>query len=155
MDGGASTQAVAGMLRSRTGVGGRSAVWIGVSSSGRWSYFSAGPGTLCSPAPVDPLLEVWPLGADRRVVAVTRQHERVGRELGEQALVERCDDGGEVAALEARVARASGEQRVAAEQHGEPSTRKHIEPGVWPGVWIVRRRRRPTVSTVSSSRIWS
>ena len=35
--GGASTQAVATMLRSRTGVGGRSAVWIGVWSAGRSS----------------------------------------------------------------------------------------------------------------------
>jgi hypothetical protein len=34
---GASTQAVAGMFRSRTGVGGRSAVWTGVPSTGRSS----------------------------------------------------------------------------------------------------------------------
>ena len=44
--GGASTQAVAGMLRSRSGVGGRSAVWTGVSSIGRWS---AGRATVTSP----------------------------------------------------------------------------------------------------------
>ena len=34
---GASTQAAAGMLRSRTGVGGRSSVCTGVGSKGRWS----------------------------------------------------------------------------------------------------------------------
>ena len=34
---------------------------------------------------------------------------------------------------------------------GEPSRRKHIEPGVWPGVGIVCSRRRPTGMTVSSS----
>src|SRR3954454_20503336 len=117
MEGGASTQAVAGMLRSRTGVGGRSAVWIGVSSSGRWSYFSAGPGTPSSPAPVDPLLEVWTLAANCRVVAVTRQDDRLRRKLGEEARVERRDDRGEVAAIEARVAGPAREQRVAAEQH--------------------------------------
>ena len=33
---------------------------------------------------------------------------------------------------------------------GWPSSRKHIEPGVWPGVWIVRRRSRPTSITSSS-----
>src|SRR4051812_40243841 len=115
MDCGASTHAVAGMLRSRTGVGGRSAVWMGVSSSGRWSYLSAGPVT--SPAPVGPLLEVRSLVADRRVVAVARQHDRVGRDLGEEPFVEGLDDRGEVAALEGRVARSAREQRVAAEQH--------------------------------------
>ena len=34
---------------------------------------------------------------------------------------------------------------------GLPSTRKHMDPGVCPGVWIVRRRRRPTSITVSCS----
>ena len=28
--------------------------------------------------------------------------------------------------------------------------RKHIEPGVWPGVWMVCRRSRPTSITESS-----
>src|SRR3954469_15735863 len=42
--GGASIQASAGMLRSRIGVGGRSAVCTGVGSMGRWSAGSAGPG---------------------------------------------------------------------------------------------------------------
>ena len=39
---------------------------------GRW--ITAG-----SPAPVDPLLEVGALGADRGAVAVAGQHDRVGR----------------------------------------------------------------------------
>jgi hypothetical protein len=34
---------------------------------------------------------------------------------------------------------------------GEPSSRKHIEPGVWPGVRMVCRRSRPTSMTESSS----
>src|SRR5438270_632910 len=34
---GASTHAVAGMLRSRWGLAGSSSVWTGVSSAGRWS----------------------------------------------------------------------------------------------------------------------
>ena len=38
---GASTQASAGMLRSRTGVGGRSSVWTGVGSKGRSSAGNA------------------------------------------------------------------------------------------------------------------
>ena len=33
---------------------------------------------------------------------------------------------------------------------GWPSSRKHVEPGVWPGVWIVRSRRSPTSITSSS-----
>src|SRR4051794_25776911 len=97
---GASTHAVAGMLRSRTGVGGRSSVWIGVSSSGRWSYFSAGPGIPRSPAPVDPLLQLRPFGADRRLVAVTGEHDRLRVELREEAVVDRADDRREVTALE-------------------------------------------------------
>lgn len=38
---------------------------------------------------------------------------------------------------------------------GVPSTAKHIEPGVCPGVATVVTRRRPTSSTASSSRSWS
>ena len=38
---GASTHASAGMFRSRIGVSGRSAVWTGVSTKGRWSAGSA------------------------------------------------------------------------------------------------------------------
>ena len=42
--GGASIQAEAGMLRSRSGVAGRSVVWTGVGSTGRSSAGRAGPG---------------------------------------------------------------------------------------------------------------
>ena len=38
---------------------------------------------------------------------------------------------------------------------GVPSTEKHIEPGVWPGVATVPMRRRPISSTDRSSRSWS
>ena len=39
--------------------------------------------------------------------------------------------------------------------NGVPSTAKHMEPGVWPGVAMVAMRSRPTSSTELSSRIWS
>ena len=42
---GASTHAEAGMFRSRMGVGGRSTVWTGVGSTGRWSAGRAGEGS--------------------------------------------------------------------------------------------------------------
>src|SRR4051794_38224921 len=105
------------MLRSRTGVAGKSVVWTGVSSAGRSSYLSATelpdpfPGL---PAPVDPLLEVRGLVTDGRLITVAGQHHRVRRKLGEDPLLERADDRREVSSLELRVAGASREQRVAA-----------------------------------------
>src|SRR5207244_8711395 len=91
---GASIHARAGMLRSRWGVAGRSSVWSGVSSSGRSSYRRCG-----LPAAVDPLLQMGPLVADGRVVAVAGHHDHVGRK-GEEAVLDGADDRGEVAALE-------------------------------------------------------
>ncbi len=38
---------------------------------------------------------------------------------------------------------------------GVPSTVKHIEPAVWPGVAMVFMRRSPTSSRTSSSSSWS
>ena len=38
---------------------------------------------------------------------------------------------------------------------GVPSTAKHIDPGVWPGVAMVAMRSLPTSRTDRSSRIWS
>src|SRR3954463_10864227 len=111
---GASTQASAGMLRSRIGVAGRSAVWTGVGSMGRWSAGRAirfAP----SPAPVDPLLQVRCLRPDRGVVAVARHHDVVRRERGEQPVLDRVDDLVEVAALVLGGTGAAGEQGVAAE----------------------------------------
>ena len=35
---------------------------------------------------------------------------------------------------------------------GDPSNRKQMDPGVWPGVQMVWSRRRPTCRTISSSR---
>src|SRR5262249_26314752 len=70
-----------------------------------------------SPAPVDPLLEVGPLRADGGVEAVAGQDLGVGGE-GEQLLVGRPEDGGEVAAFERGGAGAAREQRVATEQDG-------------------------------------
>src|SRR5204862_3186466 len=109
---GASTHAPAGMLRSRWGVAGRSAVWTGVRSTGRWSYRRA------LPASIDPLLQMGTLGPDGRVVAVAGHDDRVVRDLREQALVDGADDAVEVAARELGGARPAREQRVAAEQHG-------------------------------------
>jgi hypothetical protein len=34
---------------------------------------------------------------------------------------------------------------------GVPCRAKEIEPGVWPGLWIAWRRRRPTSITSASS----
>src|SRR5947208_1254964 len=70
---------------------------------------------LGSPAAVDPFLQMWGLGPDRRVVAVARQDTGAGGQAREKSF-DRADDRGEVAALELRVARTAGEQRVAAEQ---------------------------------------
>ena len=81
-----------------------------------------------SPAPVDPLLQVGALGADRGVVAVAGHHDRVGGELGEQA-VDRADDGVEVAALELVLPGPPGNSVSPLNSTGEPSRRKHIEPG--------------------------
>ena len=63
--------------------------------------------------------------------------------------------GREVAAVNFGVAGAAGEERVAAEQHRLALELKHIEPGVWPGVWMVCSRSRPTSMTESSSRMSS
>src|SRR5581483_8205341 len=82
----------------------------------RWrpaSRRGAGPRSL--PPAVDPLLEMGCLVADRRLVAVAGQHDRGRGQLREQALLDRADDRGEVAAGELRGARSTGEQRVAAE----------------------------------------
>ena len=68
-----------------------------------------------SPAPFDPLVEVWSLGADRRIDAVTGQDDRRVRER-EQPRLDRRDDRREVGVVELRVAGATGEQRVAGEQ---------------------------------------
>src|SRR5687768_16543366 len=89
---GASIHASALMLRSRVGVSGRSSVWLGVSSTGRSSAGSA------LPASIDVLLEAGALGPDGGVVAVARQHESVGVEGREEALVDGPDDLVEVAA---------------------------------------------------------
>ena len=81
------------------------------------------------------------------------QDDGVGAEAGEEPVLDRPDDGGEVPALERGVARAAGEEGVAAEGAGAcPPRQKHIDPGVWPGVAMVRIRSRPTSRTASSSR---
>ena len=46
----------------------------------------------------------------------------------------------------------AGEEGVAAEQQAVPSTAKHIEPGVWPGVARVLMAQVAHLSTASSSR---
>jgi ABC-type transport system involved in cytochrome c biogenesis permease component len=40
-------------------------------------------------------------------------------------------------------------------QRADSSSLTTLDPGVWPGVWMVRNRSRPTSITMSSSRIWS
>src|SRR5690606_30694068 len=97
---GASSHASAGIRRSRTGVAGRSAVRTGVGSIGR-SWEGRADGGRPSPATVDPLLEVGSLGADGGVVSVAGHDDGVGVECGEEALVDRPDDGVEVATREA------------------------------------------------------
>lgn len=72
-------------------------------------------GGFSSPTPVDPLLEVGPLGGDGGVVAVAGEDERVGRE-GEQLPVDRGDDLVEVPEIGGRVAGSSREEGVAGEQ---------------------------------------
>src|SRR5688572_7665329 len=69
-------------------------------------------------AAVDPLGEVGTLRPDGGVEAVAGHDDRVGGE-GEEPLVERLDDGGEVAAV-GGVAGPAGEQRVAGEKDGPP-----------------------------------
>src|SRR5689334_570809 len=68
-----------------------------------------------SPAPLDPLVEVRALGADRGVETVTREHERAGVQR-EEAAVDRRDDLVEARVLELRVPGTAGEERVAAEE---------------------------------------
>src|SRR5262245_14859244 len=99
------------MLRSRIGVAGRSAVWTGVSSTGRSSAGRAAR----SPAPIDPLLQVRALLADGGVEAVAGQHVGAARQR-EELLVDRPDDGREVAAFEGGGAGSAREQGVAAEE---------------------------------------
>src|ERR1700733_6542927 len=77
-----------------------------------------------SPTPVGPFLQVGGLVAHGGGGTVARQDQGVGLEFGEDPAIDRLDDGGEVAALERRVARAAGEERVAGEEevgalHGE------------------------------------
>src|SRR3954453_11284131 len=69
-----------------------------------------------SPATVGPFLQMRALFADRGLVAVAREDDRLRCDLREQAVVDRADDRGEVAAGERRVPGAAGEQGVAAEQ---------------------------------------
>ncbi|CAB4814529.1 unannotated protein [freshwater metagenome] len=35
--------------------------------------------------------------------------------------------------------------------NGDPSMRNEIEPGVWPGLWMACKRKRPTSMTSASS----
>ena len=111
---GASIHAVAGMLRSRTASAGRSrcgrrVVRRALVVRERHRPTSPGRSTPGGGAARSPIVVS---------VAVAGQHDGVGGQLGEQPVLDRADDGGEVAALEAGVARAAGEQRVAAEQDG-------------------------------------
>src|SRR6185312_3691627 len=68
-----------------------------------------------SPAAVDPLLQVRPLGPDRGVEPVAGQHQEVGGQ-GEEPTVDGLDDLLEVTAGQRSVPRAAGEEGVAAEQ---------------------------------------
>ena len=81
-----------------------------------------------------PLVEVRGLGGERGVEAVTRQHECVGIEGAEHAVLDALHDRGEVAPFELRGPRPAREESVAGEQEGRPSTLNDIEPGVCPGV---------------------
>src|SRR5579875_3210199 len=69
-----------------------------------------------SPAAGNPLLEVRPLAADRRVLAVPGHDDRLGPEASEQAAVDRLDDLAEVRLGARGGARTPGEERVAREQ---------------------------------------
>ena len=114
------------------------------------SWISGRSPTPISPAPVDPLLEVRALGADRGVEAVAGQHERVGRER-EQPAVDRLDDRSKSPPSNLVLPGPPGNSVSPLKSDRWPSSRKHVEPGVWPGVWIVRSRRSPTSITSSSA----
>ena len=82
-----------------------------------------------SPPAVDPLLEVGALGADRRVEAVTGEHEHVGRER-EEPPIDRLDDQVEVTLGVGGGAGATGNSVSPLNTIGWPSSRNDIEPGV-------------------------
>ena len=117
----------AGMLRSRVGVAGRSAVWTGVSSSGRSSYRQRRRSEPHQPRSI----HSWRWGRSAPIVVSSPWPGStiVSGSSGEQAVLDRPDDRGEVAALERGVARAAGEQRVAAEQHGRALEQEAHRPG--------------------------
>src|SRR5262245_51034298 len=81
------------------------------------------------PASVYPLLQVRGLLADGGVGAVAGQHEGLGWELPEQAILHGSDDGGEVPAGELGGARASREQGVPAEENRGPLQPEAHGPG--------------------------
>ena len=56
------------------------------------------------------------------------------RTAAEEPLLDRADDGGEVPALEGGVPGPPGNRVSPERSRGVPSTAKHIDPGVWPGV---------------------
>lgn len=68
------------------------------------------------PAPVNPLLKAWALGTDRGVIAMAWHHDGLGRERRKHELVDRFDDGVEVAAVLGGP-RPTREQGVTGEQH--------------------------------------
>ena len=60
------------------------------------------------------------------------------------------DDLVEVPARRLVCSRPAGEQVSPLNSTGCPSSRKHVDPAVCPGVWMVRSRRSPTSITSSS-----
>src|ERR1700689_328741 len=89
-----------------------------------WSGFSdkppparhMAPYRRSSPTSVDPFLQVRGLAAHGGRAAVPGQHQGVGVEGGENAAVDRLNDGGEVPTLHGGVARTAWEERVPGEQ---------------------------------------
>ena len=67
------------------------------------------------PASVNPLLKVRSLGANRGIQAVARKNDGVVGER-EQFRINGMENGGEIAAVEFRVAGTAGEQGVASEK---------------------------------------
>ena len=85
-------------------------VWAGECSAQR-----GGVGWL--PTAAYPFVQVWSFGADRGVVAVAGEHDRL-RWKSEQAPIDRFDDGVEAAMIEMGCTRSAGEQGVTAEDQG-------------------------------------
>jgi len=69
------------------------------------------------PAAIHPFLKVWTFGANRRVVAVAGEHDRVIGKREEQG-VNRCDDGVEISTFILSCSRPAWEERVAGEEKG-------------------------------------